>query len=368
MRKLLSIPLFLSCIVGVLLCTNSIIYGGLALAFNINDPATQRILVYCLGFLSVSIILATIIGNFYYNYVTRAYYLVAAVWLGSSLYFFLASIVLGLIAFVAPVNVLHGVGPILFLLSTLISAYGVINARRIRVTRRSVTIPHLPAAWQGRTLLWASDIHLGQIHGAALSKRITRLSNRLTPDLVVIGGDLFDGTGAPDPRVQTAPLSKLIAPLGVFFITGNHEEYGDRARFLRTVASEQMRILDDEMVVLDGVEILGVDYHTASDRTRFEHILKRLRHDRTRPALLLKHEPRDLDIAEAAGISLHVSGHTHQAQLWPLRYLADRVYQGYAYGLRAYKTMQVLTSSGSGTWGPPMRVGTRAEVVFITFK
>ena len=87
------------------------------------------------------------------------------------------------------------------------------------------------------------------------------------------------------------------------------------------------------------------------------------------PSILLKHEPRDLDVAQQAGISLQISGHTHKGQQWPFNHLAQRVYKGYAYGLKQYEksAMQVLVSSGVGGWGPPVRVGSDCEIVHITF-
>ena len=96
--------------------------------------------------------------------------------------------------------------------------------------------------------------------------------------------------------------------------------------------------------------------------------LSRLAIDPRKPSILLKHEPRDLDVAEAAGISLQISGHTHKAQMWPLVYVAQRSYKGFAYGLKRLGRMQVYTSSGVGSWGPPMRVGTDGEIVVITLQ
>lgn len=80
---------------------------------------------------------------------------------------------------------------------------------------------------------------------------------------------------------------------------------------------------------------------------------------------MLKHEPKDLSVAQEAGISLQISGHTHKAQLWPLEYIAQLSYKGYAYGLKRLENMYVYTSSGVGIWGPPMRVGTTDEIVLF---
>jgi predicted MPP superfamily phosphohydrolase len=165
-----------------------------------------------------------------------------------------------------------------------------------------------------------------------------------------------------------APFKNMKAPQGVFFITGNHEEFGDSTAFINAVKSVGIRTLVDEKTEVDGVEIIGVDYHNASDKKQFAHILSKLAIDKAKPSILLKHEPKDIDVARDAGISLQISGHTHRGQLWPFEYMAKLVYKGFSYGLKSLGTTQVYVSSGVGTWGPPMRVGTDGEIVVFTLK
>ena len=86
------------------------------------------------------------------------------------------------------------------------------------------------------------------------------------------------------------------------------------------------------------------------------------------PAILLKHEPNNLDSAEALGISLQISGHTHRAQMWPFMFVARKAYHGFDYGFKKHHSLEVLVSSGAGTWGPPMRLGTSSEIVVVTLE
>jgi predicted MPP superfamily phosphohydrolase len=106
----------------------------------------------------------------------------------------------------------------------------------------------------------------------------------------------------------------------------------------------------------------------ASKKTRFEDILQNLQIDRTLPSILLKHVPSHLDVARKNGITLQLSGHTHRAQMFPFNLFTYLIYRGFDYGLHALGSMQVYTSSGVGTWGPPLRVGTRSEIVEILFR
>jgi len=349
-------------VVAAILALGSLVVGdALALAFGV--PALPVMLLA--GLLSASFVLATMLGNWYYNIFTRLFYLVTSIWSGVFLYLFFASVIYSIAVFIfAP---LVSIGPVLFLLVVCISIYGVVHARRIVVTQVQVRLPNLPAAWRGRKAVWISDLHLGQIHGSAFARKVVAKVEALSPDIVFVGGDLYDGTGAPDVIELTTPLRHLSAWLGTYFVTGNHEEYGNQERFLMAVKAAGMRVLMDEMVTIEGLQLVGVDYKHASDPGCFESILKNLDINNAAPSILLKHVPDNVTIAEAAGVSLQISGHTHKAQMWPLEYVAQLSFRGLVYGLNKFKSMQVYTSSGAGTWGPPMRVGTSGEVVLFTF-
>ena len=249
----------------------------------------------------------------------------------------------------------------------MISVYGIFHAKNISVVEIQVPMRHLPLKWKNRKAIWISDLHLGQIHSASFTRKIVKKINTLSYDIIFIGGDLYDGTSAPDIHELIAPLKELSAPQGIYFITGNHEEFGDSGKFISAVKSIGIEILQDRMINVDGLQLIGVDYLTASNRDQFKKILSGLPIDTNKFSILLKHEPKDLDVALDAGISLQISGHTHRAQLWPLGYLANFIYKGFAYGLKTLGDMQIYTSSGVGTWGPPMRVGTNSEIVVFDF-
>lgn len=361
------ILLFIGVLSLFLYIANLVVYEALAAIFSVTVSWQLIALGVLLGIFSGSFIAATLLGTRYYNAFTRIYYLLSAVWIGFFVYLFFASVLYGLFVMLLGVSSPHGIGEAFIVGALLISAYGVLHARNIRVTEIEVFLPHLPAKWRGRKAIWISDLHLGQLHGPSFARKVVEKVNALPHDIIFIGGDLYDGTGAPDIAELTAPLKAFSAPLGTYFITGNHEEFGDSNRFVAAVKSQGIRVLQDAMVEVNGLQLIGVDYHNASDSGRFKNILSKLAIDPKKPSILLKHEPKDLDVAEAAGVSLQISGHTHRAQLWPLGYLAQLIYKGFAYGLKSFQGMQVYTSSGTGTWGPPLRVGTSSEIVLFTF-
>ena len=125
--------------------------------------------------------------------------------------------------------------------------------------------------------------------------------------------------------------------------------------------------MNNEKALVDGLQIVGVHDGALANADRLRAILKSLDLERGQASILLAHTPSRLPIAEQAGISLQLSGHTHRGQMFPFTWLTSRVFGQYTYGLNRFRDLMVYTSSGAGTWGPPMRVGTQPELVLIRF-
>jgi len=366
MRSRLQFIVFLAIVLLIIGTANAVVWSGITATFLLTSPQALA-LAELLAVLSLGFIGMMILGSYYYNIFTRVVYTLLAVWMGTFAYLFFASIVLGVIALIEPGSSIQTVGLALYIFAALVSAYGVMHAKRIKVAKYEVTLQNLPAEWKNKRAVFISDLHLGQVHGPKFAAKVTKAVMDLKADLIFIGGDLYDGTGAPDAYELAEPLAKLSAPWGVLYITGNHEEFGDSSDFLAAVRRAGITILMDEKADVHGVDIVGVDYHNANDVGRFSKILSAQSLVPNKPSILLKHEPNNLAVAADAGISLQLSGHTHYGQQWPFGLLAQLSYRGYAYGLREVKNMQMLTSSGIGTWGPPLRVGSNSEIALITF-
>ena len=119
---------------------------------------------------------------------------------------------------------------------------------------------------------------------------------------------------------------------------------------------------------MDGLQIVGVPYNNAVQQDRLALVLHEIGLDRERASVLLTHAPDHPEIAEAAGISLQLSGHTHLGQFIPWSWMARRIYRQFVYGLSRIGNMQGFTSSGAGTWGPPLRLGSNPEIVMLEFE
>lgn len=302
------------------------------------------------------------------NLFVRFTYRTSAIWLGLLNFAFFAA--LGAWVFAAISGIAHvpvgdrEIGTIFFGGAVAASVYGLINASWLRTTCVTVGLNNLPQAWEGKNVALVTDMHLGNVRGAAFSRKVVSRLQDLNPEVIFISGDMFDGVPVDFDSVL-APWKELARAKPVYYVSGNHEEFDDRNAFFKAVSRSGIRILNNEKTEFQGLQIIGIHDGELHDREMYKSILDRARIDREHASILLAHQPKNLTIPEEAGISLQLSGHTHRGQIWPWHLLATRVHGPFVYGLNRFRKMQVFTSSGAGTWGIPMRAATRSEVVLI---
>src|ERR1700685_2825528 len=273
-----------------------------------------------LAFLSVSFVAASLLAFRYTNSAVRAFYRAAAVWLGLLTFLFLASvsswILFALTRLVGLDMNFHRMVEMLFAAGTVAGLYGVINASWTRITRTTVRLANLPTAWLGRRAALISDVHLGHVRNGSFLRRMVAKILKEEPDAIFITGDLYDGT-AIDAHRAAQPLSDLVAPHGVYFVAGNHEQFGDDSKYMRAISAAGVHVLRNEKVEVDGLQIVGVPYRHATHDGHLASVLRDVRLDRDRASILLTHAPDHPAVAEAAGVSLQLSGHTHLGQFVP---------------------------------------------------
>jgi uncharacterized protein len=240
---------------------------------------------------------------------------------------------------------------------------------------KTVNIPlaRLPATLSGTTIVQLSDIHAGATIQRSFIERVVAETNALGADVIVITGDLVDGS-VDELRDAVAPLAGLSAKYGVFFVTGNHEYYSGAEEWCEELRRMGIRVLRNERVVIgDGessFDLCGVDDYSAH---RFGHGHgANLRaaldgRDPERELVLLAHQPRAIFEAERMGVGLQLSGHTHGGQIFPWNFFV-RLQQPVVSGLARFGQAQVYVSNGTGYWGPPMRLGAPAEITKIVLE
>ena len=363
--------LFIAVVQAILSLTHLILYETWTFLIPANGVAGALWLKIVLGLMSVSFLVASLLAWRYTGTAVQMIYKVAAVWLGLLSFLFVAAVISWIALGVTWAAGLHAnfhlMVKVLFAAAAAAGVYGVFNASWTRITRTTVRLANLPETWRGRKAALISDLHLGHVRNDSFLRRIVAEVLNEKPDAVFIAGDLYDGT-AIDAKRAAEPLSRLTAPHGVYFVAGNHEQFGDDSKYLHAVESAGVRVLRNEKVEADGLQIIGVPYRHASRMAHFAAVLKGIGLDRKRASILLTHAPDHPQVAEQAGVSLQLSGHTHVGQFIPWSWMARRIYRQFVYGLSRIGKMQVFTSSGAGTWGPPLRLGSNPEIVILQFE
>ena len=248
-------------------------------------------------------------------------------------------------------------GLVVVLVVLLVVAYSIINAMFVSVKTIEVPISHLEEPLK---VVQLSDIHLGTIHNGDYLAAIVEKVNALSPDIVLITGDFVDGSGIITEK-SVAPLNSLKAK--TFFTTGNHEIYEGIDYVTKLFNTTDVEILRNSVVTYKGVQIVGMDY-PSNEFTSQVLSLDSVKIDASRPSILMYHPPVGLDVAAAHGISLQLSGHTHNGQIFPFN-LLTRLFYRYVNGLHSKDGTYLYVSPGTGTWGPPMRLGSRNEITLF---
>jgi predicted MPP superfamily phosphohydrolase len=299
--------------------------------------------------LSLSLIAALVLESRFGGVLTATFFTLAVVWLGLCWLLFWILLAQQILALVTPapqrVWAMGVCG-----LACALALYAFLNARTITVRREQ--IPHLPLK-----IAQLSDIHIGSIGGAMLAEIVAK-TNALEPDVILITGDLFDNANSTT-RAIAAQLNGLAVP--VLFTSGNHEDYTGYDNVRQMLAATPIRWLRNEAVAFRGIRIIGVDNSYSTEL--MQSVL-----DRTPPSpaftILMNHQPTGFDIAARHGIGLTLSGHVHNGQIWPFNYFVGLFYP-YLKGLHALAGAFLNVSTGTGIWGPPMRLGSHTEIVFL---
>lgn len=226
-----------------------------------------------------------------------------------------------------------------------------------------------PAATRSIRIAAISDIHLGSIIRRRSMRLLSSRLNAIGPDMVLFLGDIVDGE--INPVLRSDLLESLSLPSSarhVFAITGNHEFIGNHDKTIPYIEGKGIKILFDEVVALgEGIQLAGrIDRdarrYTGQGRKDLDDLLAGV--DKGKPVIVLDHQPPLKNENGLSGFDLMLSGHTHNGQMWPLNYLTSKVYK-IKYGHRIIDGCHYIVSSGFGSWGPRVRLGSRSEILEI---
>ncbi len=376
-----NIGLFLTLFLSIYTMTNLYLFRHIHLA-TVIVPWIRPILYSAWLFVLLAYPLGRILGRLLPYWLGTAFLWIGALYLGfltyalllalmTDLYRLCSSLAPALLRPLSPAGTTHlwlwggvGIGALLLL--------GYINALTPRIRLMEMTLPTpLGSGPEQLRLAVVTDIHAGEIIHNARLQHIFQRVNETKPDAVLLVGDIVDGLVRKAEEAELAEeLQKLDAPLGVYAVTGNHEYYAGIEEALAYIEKGNVRILQDESVVLaDRLLLVGRNDRQAPrfghSRKSLETLLAESSAPADLPVVVLDHTPLDLDEAADTGVSLQFSGHTHNGQLFPFNLITRKIYEQ-SWGMLRKKKTIFYVSCGVGTWGPPFRTSSVPEIVLCT--
>lgn len=344
-------------------------------------------IIYLIVFLLVS--LSFILSKLLQNYLPAALYSIMQ-WIGSfwfayMLYFILFIVFFDILKllnnyltyFPSSISINYkqwkfGLFIFVILVTSVIVFTGYINTRIVNIKNLELTLRKGSSPINKLNIVSFADIHLTPMNNEELLSIIIDKANSLNPDIVLIPGDFAD---EKTEWLETNGIGKSFLRLnpkyGVFASTGNHEFIVGINNIPKFITDHNIRLLRDENILVDGSFYLAArdDYSkkqfTGEERKPLSLILNNRKEDY--PVILMDHTPFKLDEAEKNNIDLQLSGHTHHAQLWPLNFLTGLIYEK-DWGYLKKGNTQYYITCGVGTWGPPVRTGSKTEIVNIKIK
>jgi uncharacterized protein len=256
-------------------------------------------------------------------------------------------------------------GIIFLSIFSILFIYGTYNAYSPIVRSYSVTIPKQANHRSSLKIAMASDMHFGHLSGLSHLNRLVQKISELKPDIILLPGDIIDDDPEPFIRKKMGDVMKeLSAPLGIYGVLGNHEYYGRAIpAFVKEMERVGVNILQDEMVLVEeSFWLVGRKDKTDSRRQPIEELVKSL--DFSIPIIMMDHQPAQIKQAEQSRVDLLLSGHTHRGQMAPNHLVTRKIFD-LDWGYRQFTQLHVIVSSGFGFWGPPIRIGSRSEIVLI---
>ncbi|MDL2214735.1 metallophosphoesterase [Dysgonomonas sp. OttesenSCG-928-M03] len=212
-----------------------------------------------------------------------------------------------------------------------------------------------------------SDMHLGYGIGRNEFRQWVELINKEEPDIVLIAGDIIDSSLRPINEARMYLNFKDIkTKYGIYAIPGNHEYISGISGSMKFFEDAGVHLLRDSSALIDSTfYIVGRDDKTNPNRKALEELTASL--DKSKPIILLDHQPYNLEEAENNGIDFQFSGHTHRGQIWPISLITDLIYED-SYGYLKKGNTDIYVSSGIGIWGGKFRIGTQSEYVVVNMK
>lgn len=293
--------------------------------------------------------------------------IVSGLWLAIVGYSLIILPITNLIVYIIGRRIITWAGPIVGLFYLFILIYGSILAWSPVIHTFDLEVNKTAGQRKELKVLMASDIHAGVLVGKSHLEKLVSIAEAENPDIILIPGDLIDDYIEPYVKQNMGEvMEKLEAPLGVYAVLGNHDYYGeDTEQILTEMDKAGITVLMDEWARVENFYLIGRKDPTDESRKQLNEFLVGL--DKSKPLIMLDHQPIDFSEANKQGIDVMLSGHTHKGQLYPASIITNLLYEN-DYGYEKMGKLHSFVSSGFGIWGPPLRIGSQSEVFVINLK
>ncbi len=349
-------------------------------------PESYRTIYLVTGvFFVISFIAGRFLERVWISFFSDVLIWVGSFWIAFMFYFFLSLVIIDLLRFI---NFLIPFFPsfitaniektkritalVVFVFVIITIAGGYINTRTINTRTYKFKINKYAGELSSLNIVMASDLHLGTILGKSFLNNLVDKINALKPDIILLAGDIVDEDLNPVIKNNVGEeLVRLKSKFGVFAITGNHEYIGGVEAAVKYLTAHGITELRDTSVKIDdsfsvvGREDRSVKQFSGRQRKSLSELLTGI--DKSFPIIMMDHQPFGLNEASENGIDLQLSGHTHNGQLWPINYIIEKIYD-LAWGYEVRGDTHYYVSCGVGGWGPPIRTGSRPEIVNLKIK
>lgn len=243
--------------------------------------------------------------------------------------------------------------------------YGTYNAYSPVVRSYTIEIPKQANHRSSLRIAMASDMHFGNLSGLSHLRRLVKEIKKINADIILFPGDIIDDDPQTFMQKKMGDVMKeLSAPLGVYGVLGNHEYYGGAIpEFVKEMERVGVTILQDSMIEVDkSFYLVGRKDKTDRKREPLHELISKI--DPDLPIIMMDHQPAEVKQAEQHGVDLLLSGHTHRGQMAPNHLITRKIFE-VDWGYLQKNQLHAIVSSGFGFWGPPLRIGSRSEIVKI---
>ena len=380
MKPKMAMIIFFSVFFIVYFLVNYYIYKHVSIVFLANNQVASLLKILFIAFIfsyPVGRILERLIPSLFTDVAIR----VGSIWLAAMLYLILFFVLIDLgrlIIFilsrfqVVSISIIPNYVKLFtnfaVVVTPIILVFGYFNAFYPRVNQFELKVNKTFNNQSSLRIVAASDIHLGTVISNGRLSRFVNLVNAQKPDVILLAGDIFDEDLGPVIKKDMGKLlSKLEAPMGVYAVTGNHEYIGGVSQAVKYLKDHGITVLQDSVAVTEMFNIVGRDDRQSKvmggkPRKELASFMQNVNLNKF--TVLLDHQPYHLNEAVENGIDLQISGHTHHGQLWPLSYITKSIFE-VSRGYKKKDNTHIIVSTGYGTWGPPIRIGNRPEILLI---